>query len=35
MTKFELQENFRNRFHKEANRFFLLPGKGQSDRGTY
>lgn len=27
MTKFELQENFRNRFHKEATDFFFCPGR--------
>jgi len=27
MTKVELQENFRNRFHKEATDFFFCPGR--------
>ena len=27
MTKVELQENFRNRFHKEATNFFFCPGR--------
>jgi galactokinase len=27
MTKVELQENFRNRFHKEATHFFFCPGR--------
>lgn len=27
MTKSELQENFRNRFHKEATHFFFCPGR--------
>lgn len=27
MTKIELQENFRNRFHKDATHFFFCPGR--------
>ena len=27
MTKFELQENFRNRFHKDPTHFFFCPGR--------
>jgi galactokinase len=27
MTKLELQENFRNRFHKEPTHFFFCPGR--------